>query len=73
MPVVTIRMATGRSLEQKRRLAAEVTRAIAETLDLPSELVSLQIEEFDRSNWATGGELHIDRFGPGCGTDGQQS
>lgn len=73
MPIVTIRMATGRTLDQKRRLAAEVTRAVASALDLPAELVSLQIEEFDRSNWATGGELHIDTFGPGCGTDDQQS
>ena len=73
MPVVTIRMATGRSLDQKRRLAAEVTRAVAETLELPAEHVSLQIEEFDRSNWATGGQLHIDKFGPGCGTNGRKS
>ena len=67
MPIVSIRMAKGRDIEVKRRLAAEVTRAVAQSLDLPPELVSIQIEEFERENWATGGELHIDRFGPGFG------
>ena len=67
MPIVSIRMAKGRGIEVKRRLAAEVTRAVAQSLDLPPELVSIQIEEFDRENWATGGELHVDRFGPGFG------
>jgi 4-oxalocrotonate tautomerase len=67
MPIVSIRMAKGRDIEIKRRLAAEVTRAVAESLDLPPELVSIQIEEFERENWATGGKLHIDTFGPGYG------
>ncbi|WP_028578544.1 tautomerase family protein [Desulfomicrobium escambiense] len=67
MPIVSIRMAKGRDIDCKRRLAAEVTRAVAQSLDLPPELVSIQIEEFDRENWATGGELHIDKFGPGFG------
>lgn len=67
MPIVTIRLARGRDIEIKRRLAAEVTRAVSETLGLPPDLVSLQIEEFDRENWATGGQLHSDRFGPGYG------
>jgi 4-oxalocrotonate tautomerase len=61
MPIVSIRMAKGRGIDRKRR-------AVAQSLDLPPEFVSIQIEEFDRENWATGGELHIDRFGPGCGT-----
>ena len=67
MPIVSIRMAKGRGIDLKRKLAAEVTRAVAQSLELPPELVTIQIEEFDRENWATGGELHIDRFGPGCG------
>jgi len=67
MPIISIRMAKGRDIDVKRRLAAGVTRAVTESLDLPPELVSIQIEEFDRENWATGGELHIDKLGPGCG------
>jgi 4-oxalocrotonate tautomerase len=67
MPVITIRMAKGRGIEQKRKLVAEVTRAVSETLDLPPEIISIQLHEFERENWATGGELHVDRFGPGYG------
>lgn len=67
MPIISIRLAKGRSIDQKRRLVAEVTRAVTESLDLPPDLVSIQIEEFDRENWATGGELHSDKFGPGHG------
>lgn len=67
MPNISIRLAKGRTIEQKRRLVAEVTRAVSESLDLPTDLVSIQIEEFDRENWATGGMLHSDKFGPGHG------
>lgn len=67
MPIISIRMAKGRSIEQKRKLVAEVTRAVSATLDLPPEIISIQLHEFERENWATGGELHVDRFGPGYG------
>lgn len=67
MPIVSIRLARGRSIEQKRHLVAGVTRAVSEALGVPAGLVSIQIEEFDRENWATGGELHIDSLGPGFG------
>lgn len=72
MPVVSIRIGRGRPVETKRRLAAAVTQAVADSLDLPAEWVTVLIEEYDRDNWATGGELHSDRFGPGpgCGRDG---
>jgi 4-oxalocrotonate tautomerase len=30
------------------------------------------IEEFDRENWATGGELHADKFGEGFGGKGTE-
>ena len=67
MPIISIRLAKGRNIEQKRKLVAEVTRAVSETLDLPPEIISIQLHEFERENWATGGELHVDRFGPGYG------
>lgn len=30
-------------------------------------MVTVLFDEYDRENWATGGELHIDKFGPGPG------
>ena len=67
MPVITVRIAKGRPVEAKRRMAQAVTRAIAETLDVKPEWVTVLIEEYDRENWASGGELHSDTFGPGYG------
>ena len=67
MPIVTIKIAKGRSREQKRRLAQEITGAVVKTLKVEPDWVSVLIEEFDRENWATGGQLHLDKLGPGCG------
>jgi len=72
MPIITVRIAKGRSLETKRRLAEAVTKAVTETLDVKPEWVTLLIEEFDRENWATGGELHAGKLGPGFGKAGAE-
>lgn len=72
MPIVNIRMAKGRSLEQKRRLVKAVTDAVARTVDSRPEWITVLIEELDRQNWATGGELHIDKFGTGYGANGRR-
>jgi 4-oxalocrotonate tautomerase len=45
-----------------------MTDCVAKTLDVESEWVSVLINEYDRENWASGGELHADKFGDGFGT-----
>lgn len=70
MPIVTINMAQGRTVEQKRALAAAVTQSVASTLEVKPEWVTVLINEHERENWATGGLLHSDKFGPGCGKQG---
>lgn len=72
MPVVTIRISKGRPIDKKRAVATAVTKAVAETLDVPPEWITILIEEYDRENWATGGQLHADKFGAGCGREGTQ-
>ena len=67
MPIVTIKIAKGRSLEIKRKLVASVTKAISTSLEMDSSYVTVLIEELERENWATGGELHIDKYGKGHG------
>lgn len=67
MPIVTIKIAKGRTTDQKRSLVKAVADAIVATLDVKSEWVTVLIEEFDRENWSTAGELHLDKFGAGCG------
>jgi 4-oxalocrotonate tautomerase len=72
MPVISVKIAKGRTVEQKRALAKAVTDAVVTTLDLKPEWVTVVIEEYDRENWATGGELHSDKYGPGCGKQGTE-
>jgi len=67
MPIVNVKITKGRSIDQKRELVKAITEVIVKTLDVKEEWVSVLIEEFDRENWATGGQLHIDKFGKGCG------
>ena len=53
-----------------RALAEAFTKAAADILDVRPEWVTILIEEYERENWATGGALHADKFGPGFGKDG---
>ncbi len=46
MPVVTVKMARGRSIEAKRRRAEEITKVIACVLDVKPEWVNILIEEY---------------------------
>lgn len=62
MPVVTIQISKGRPVEQKRDLARRVTQVVAETLNLNSDWVTVLIEEYERENWASGGQLYADKF-----------
>lgn len=61
MPFVTIQIAKGHSVEQKRQLAKAVTDTLVSSLGTKSEWVTIHINEFERENWAVGGELHIDK------------
>ncbi|MBI5587774.1 MAG: 4-oxalocrotonate tautomerase family protein [Deltaproteobacteria bacterium] len=70
MPIVTIKLAKGRTVEEKRRLVKSVTEAVTSTTGVKPEWVTVLIDELDRENWATGGELHSDKFGEGHGRIG---
>ena len=50
-------MAKGRTLEQKRRLAAEITAAITGTLGVDPERVTLFFEKLETENIARAGRL----------------
>ncbi len=65
MPIITVKMGKGRTIEQKRVLVRALTKAAVETLDAKEEWVTVLIEEYESGsgNWAVGGELLIDTFG----------
>lgn len=70
MPFINIKMAQGRSREQKQELAEAVTREAVRILDVQPEWVTVIIDEYPRDNWATAGQLHSIKYGNGFGKQG---
>lgn len=51
MPHVNVRMYPGRTDEQKRALTAKIIEAFDEALDIPSNWLTVAIEEVDPDDW----------------------
>jgi 4-oxalocrotonate tautomerase len=62
MPVVTISMFDGRTMEQKRDLVKGVTEVVARVTGNPLDAVHVIIDEVKRENWSIGGILTTDRM-----------
>ena len=56
MPTYHVEMMEGRTVEQKKKLVAEITRVSVEILGGVPESVDI-ITDIQRENWATGGKL----------------
>ena len=61
MPVITIRMLEGRTLEQKREITKVVSEAVSQIGKTPLEGVHVIFEEVPRASWGRGGVLFADR------------
>jgi len=61
MPYVTVKMIEGRTTEQKRALVAEVTEAVAKTVNAPKENITVFIEEMSKENYGVAGTLFSDK------------
>lgn len=70
MPIISVKLAKGRSLEQKQELTEAITREAVRILNVEPEWVTVVFEEFERENWASGGQLHALKYGPGFGSKG---
>ncbi len=57
MPYVNIRLAGQLNIEQKEKICAEVTDAIARIAEKPKESILVFIDEVARENIASGGRL----------------
>ena len=57
MPTYHVEMMEGRTLEQKKKLVAEITRVSVEILGGVADSVDVIITDIKRDNWATGGKL----------------
>ena len=51
MPHVIVKLWPGKSEQQKKKLAAEITQAVMSTLHYGEESVSVEIEEVKAADW----------------------
>ncbi len=60
MPLVTIKIFEGRTVEQKRGMAKDVTEAIVKNIGCPPAAVHIDIVDLKKENLAQGGKLFSD-------------
>jgi 4-oxalocrotonate tautomerase len=61
MPTIRVELFAGRTLEQKRALAAALTEAAVRTLGGQPDGVDVIFTDIERHNWSTAGTLWSDR------------
>lgn len=70
MPKIIIEMLEGRSVEEKKRLVANLTNAVVDALRVDPEIVNINIHENPKENVARGGRLFSEIY-PGKFTSGK--
>jgi 4-oxalocrotonate tautomerase len=58
MPIITIALKEGRSQEQKAKVAQEITRIVAENMDVDPSKIWIRFDDFSPKDFATAGKLH---------------
>lgn len=61
MPVVTVQLWEGRTVEQKRALVKAITDAMVEHAGAKPEGLHVILQEIPRGNWGRAGVLGVDR------------
>ena len=61
MPIVTIRQLEGRTVEQKRQVAKELTDTIAKIYKIDTDRVTVNFFDLPNYNIAKAGKLFIDQ------------
>ena len=73
MPIVTVQMYDGRTLDQKRELVKGITEVVARVTGNDPQAVHVIIDEVKREHWANGGLLTPDRLAARAAAQGQTS
>jgi 4-oxalocrotonate tautomerase len=60
MPLVTIKILEGRTVEQKRGLVKDVTAAIVKNIGCQTAAVTIDIVDLKKENISAGGNLFCD-------------
>jgi len=61
MPLVQITMLTGRTADQKRKLAQRITDAMVEEAGARREAIVVAFHEVSQESYASGGVLMVDK------------
>jgi 4-oxalocrotonate tautomerase len=61
MPFIEVKMLSGRSDDQKKKLVAAITDAIVDICQSPRDGTMVVIEEYESDHWAVGGQLVSER------------
>ncbi|HEX4425172.1 MAG TPA: 2-hydroxymuconate tautomerase [Terriglobales bacterium] len=61
MPMVQITMLSGRTAEQKRKIAQRVTDVLVEDAGAKREVIVIAFHEVSKENYASGGVLMVDK------------
>ena len=61
VPVIQLNVWSGMSLENKKKVVEGITRVLEE-IGVPREAITIIICEEPKENWASGGQLHSERF-----------
>jgi len=62
MPIIRVEMFKGRSREQKRALAHELTQAFVRAAGGKPEAVTVVFADVHKEDWAVAGELMADKY-----------
>jgi len=61
MPIINVNLLEGRSVEAKRKFAAELTKVTCECFDIPAERVRVILNDMKPENFAVAGVLAADK------------
>ena len=61
MPVITINQFEGRTIEQKRQVAKEITDSITKIYEISADRVNITFFDVPKHNAAKAGKLYIDQ------------
>jgi len=62
LPVVQVSVWAGISEENKKKIVEGITRVIEE-IGVPREAITIIIYEVPKTDWASGGQIHSEKFG----------
>jgi len=61
MPIIQVHLMKGRTVDQKRKLVANITDAVVKSLDVKNEDVRIILQEMAKDDYAVAGALVMDK------------